>query len=341
VIGLFILLGWAFVGLIVAAVERRTSGDADQAMVTVLCLVGAVAGGLVGQITRLYVFGEPLGFVFSAAGAELLLRFYRARNAVTGPRGDTTPPSREPVPLPSPTRPTRALGTRIAEAFGWGMLCGPALAVSGLAALIIASHLFPQRYSQIPVEFLFVPFGFIVGFVLAGAARLVRPQWTVLQMFGVVAVVTVGYGAFIFNWGRNNATAANVTIAFEPDPVRATPCDSTCPPANPPLQWTVRGRLRVEETAGLGGSVDAIEMTSYTFRHGRLVEGGVQGPHLALAGGQIGGSRRVRPNEPAFYPLKYSYRTSDGDSLRIVSVYVQFTDGAGHPAVGNGRWTVR
>jgi hypothetical protein len=44
--------------------------DADQTMVTVLCLVGAVAGGFVGQVTRLYVFGEPLGFIFSAGGAR-------------------------------------------------------------------------------------------------------------------------------------------------------------------------------------------------------------------------------------------------------------------------------
>ena len=47
----------------------RPSRDADQTMVTVLCVVGAVAGGFAGQVTRLYVFGEPLGFIFSAGGA--------------------------------------------------------------------------------------------------------------------------------------------------------------------------------------------------------------------------------------------------------------------------------
>jgi hypothetical protein len=334
VIGLFIVLGWAFVGLIVAVVEKRMSRvpAADQTMVTVLCLVGAVVGGFVGQITRLYVFGEPLGFVFSAGGAAGLLWFYRTRNA------DPRPSDDRPAAVVKPTNP---LGIRFLEAFGWGVLCGPALAISGLAALIIASRLFPQRSSQIPVEILFVPFGFIVGFVLAGAARIARPQWTALQMFSVVIVLTAGYGAFIFNWGRNNARQAIVTIAFEPDPVSATACDATCPPADPPLQWTVQGRLRVEETAGLGGHINAIEMTSLTFRHGRFVDGSIQGPHVTLSGSQIGGSRHVRPNEPAFYPLKYTYRTSDGDSLRVVNVLVHFTDGAGHAAVGGGRWTVR
>ena len=99
--------------------------------------------------------------------------------------------------------------------------------------------------------------------------------------------------------------------------------------------------MRVEEAAGLGGTINEIEMTSLTFRHGRFVEGSVQGPHVTLTGSQIAGSRHVRPSEPAYYPVKYSYRTTDGDSLRVVNVFVQFTDGAGHAAVGIGRWTVR
>jgi hypothetical protein len=136
VIGLFIVLGWAVVGLIVAAVEKRMSRsrDADQTIVAVLCIVGAVAGGFVGQVTRLYVFGEPLGFVFSAAGAELLLWFYRTRNAALHPSDKIA----RPAAFATPTRP---LGVRLLEAFGWGVLCGPALATSGLLGLILASNL--------------------------------------------------------------------------------------------------------------------------------------------------------------------------------------------------------
>jgi hypothetical protein len=40
-------------------------------MVTVLRVAGAVAGGFSGQTFRWYVFGQPLRFVFSPAGAEL------------------------------------------------------------------------------------------------------------------------------------------------------------------------------------------------------------------------------------------------------------------------------
>ncbi len=334
-----IVFGWAFVGLIVALVEQRMSRgrDADKTMVTVLCIVGAVAGGFVGQITRLYVFGEPLGFVFSAGGAELLLWFYRTRSAATRPSGAIA----RPAAVVTQTSP---LGIRFLEAFGWGVLCGPALAMSGLLGLILASNLYPQRYSNIPAQFLFFPLGgLIVGFVLAATARLARPQWTATQMFMLVAVLTIGYAAVMVNWGRGNAIPAHVTVAFEPDPVDATPCYSAaCPPAEPPLQWTVQGSLRVQETAGLGGTVDAIEVTSYRRRRGRNAASDKSpGPNVRYTAGQISGAHHVRPNEMASYPLRYSYRTDDGDSPRIVYVVVQFTDAAGHQTTGTGEWTVR
>jgi uncharacterized membrane protein YeaQ/YmgE (transglycosylase-associated protein family) len=336
VIGLFVVLGWAFVGLIVAVVEKRMSRsrDADQTMVTVLCIVGAVAGGFVGQVTRLYVFGEPLGFVFSAGGAELLLWFDRTRTTSRRPSDKIARPA---VVATATSHP----GISFLQAFGWGALCGPALAMSGLFGLILASNLYPQRYTQIPAQFLLFPLGgLIVGFGLAATARLARPHWTAAQMLTLVAMLTIGYAAFLVNWGRNNARPAHVTVAFEPDPVTATPCDSaSCPPAQPPLQWTVQGSLRVEETAGLGGTVDAIAVTSYT--RGRFGRGTISGPHVHYTAGQLSGAHHVRSNEPASYPLRYSYRTEHGDSRRIVSVVVQFTDAAGHQTTGSGGWTVR
>src|SRR5207253_10189307 len=117
--------------------------DADQTMVAVLCIVGALAGGFVGQVTRLYVFGEPLGFVFSAGGAWLLLWFYRGRSI-------RTPIVDSGVRRATSATPMNPLGLRFLEAFGWGVLCGPALAVSGFLAPILASNMYPQRYSQIP-----------------------------------------------------------------------------------------------------------------------------------------------------------------------------------------------
>jgi hypothetical protein len=97
--------------------------------------------------------------------------------------------------------------------------------------------------------------------------------------------------------------------------------------------------LRLQETAGLGGTVDAIEVTS--SRSGRFVKGSIQGPDVHLTAAQVGGPHHISPNEIASYPLRYSYRTDDGDSRRIVYVVVQFTDGAGHGATDTGYWTAR
>jgi hypothetical protein len=100
-----------------------------------------------------------------------------------------------------------------------------------------------------------------------------------MQMFMLVSALTIGYVAFVVNATRNNATPAHLTVAFVPDPVAAWPCDAAaCPPAAPPIQWTIQGSLRLQETAGLGGTVDAIEVTSY--KSGRFVRGSIQGPNV-------------------------------------------------------------
>jgi hypothetical protein len=239
--------------------------------------------------------------------------------------------------------PTSPLGIRFLEAFGWGVLCGPALAISGLTGLVLASNWYPQRYTNLPIQVLLIPLGgLIVGFGLAATARLTRPRWTATQMGLLVALLTIGYGTFMVNAGRNNATPAHLTVSLAPDPVTAMPCDAAaCPPAAPPLQWMAQGSLRLQETERLGGTVDAIEVTSYSYRGGRFVQGSMQGPHVRYTAAQIGGPHHIRPNEIASYPFRYSYRTDDGDSRRRVYVVIQFTGGAGHQTTGTGYWTVQ
>jgi hypothetical protein len=64
------------------------------------------------------------------------------------------------------------------------------------------------------------------------------------------------------------------------------------------------------------------------------------GPKIRLTGRELAGTRRLAPHDVGSYPLRYTYPSRDG-SPRAVSVYVEFTDGAGHPAVGVGQWSVR
>src|SRR5689334_14091425 len=67
VIGTIGIAAWVVVGLIVAALEKslRPGRDADNSAVTLVCVGGAVLGAFFGQTFGWYVFGQPLGFVFS------------------------------------------------------------------------------------------------------------------------------------------------------------------------------------------------------------------------------------------------------------------------------------
>jgi hypothetical protein len=353
-VGLIVVVGWVIVGLVVAAVEKtvRRSPNTDDTMVTVLCVAGAIAGGFVGQTFRWYVFGEPLGFVFSAAGAELLLFFYRSRNAARQPGGEITGPvpAAQPRP-PSPVTSDTSLGMRILQAFALGVVCGIASAICGSFGLLIGDRLFPQRYQQIPRALLFVPLGLIVGFIAAGTVRLARPRWSMARMFAVVALLAFAYGGLMFEDSRSNAQSAEITVALEPDQVRAASCGGTCPEADPPLRWTIQGHVRVHDKFGVGGTVSAIEITSVTYTtgpqapHPYTKEGSAEairwrGPETRLTGGQIVGARHVGANETASYPIQYSYHTRDGASRRTVTVNVLFRNAAGQETFGMANWNV-
>ncbi len=152
--GVVLLFGWILIGLIVAGIEKAVRpGRHTDDMTTVLCVAGALAGGVAGQAFRLYVFGQPLGFVFAAAGAELLLYVYRRRAPAQPPEGEDHPPPDSTPRSAPPAAPLASLGTRLVEAFAWGMLCGLAVAVCGVFGHFLAAKLYPQRYEQIPSDF--------------------------------------------------------------------------------------------------------------------------------------------------------------------------------------------
>ena len=356
VVGTFALVAWVFVGLIVFAVDKATRLDAesDEKMARVLCIVGAVVGGATGQYFRLYVFGQLLGFAFAAAGAVLLLSFYRSRTVSVSvhPDGEIADPdpvaqaSRRAADAPNPP-----VGMRLVEAFGWGSMCAVATAVCGFFGHLVGATVYPQRYEQIPSDFFFVPLGLIVGFILAAMARLVRPLWSATWMFVVVALVTLGYTSFMFEYARSRAVGPQFTITFDPDPGIAMRCDpGTCPQTDPAPEWTVMGQMRVQEKNGLGGTIEAISLYSRdatvyiprnTSREEIAEENKFAGPRVRLTGRQILGSRRLSADEEVAFPLQYAYRTRDGDSRRTIDVYLEFTDGAGHPTVSVRQWKVR
>lgn len=340
-IGFIGILAWAVVGIIVAGVDRRSNEGSE---VTVVCVIGAIGGAFVGRTVGFYMaFGEIIGFVCAAVGAMLLLSLYRSQTVGMRVRGDLPQP--EPV-LPVPTvaaaepREPR-IGMLLLEAFAWGVMCAVATAVVGEIGHTVGWRLYPQRYEQIPSDFLFIPLGLLVGFIAAGVGRLAAREWDFPGMFALVMLVSLAYGGLMFQYARGHAIPANFTASIDPNPTDAVTCDRDCDSPDPPqLQWTVQGYLRVKETTGMGGNVDDIEIFSRTYDSGpvkpqpysreREAEATRwRGAVTWLTGRDIPGPRRIGPNEEAVYPIRHSYRTQTGGSRRQVIVTVHLTDRAG------------
>lgn len=350
-LGLFGIAGWVFVGLIVAAVEKSLgrTDDRDRTIVTAICISGALAGGFIGQMFGWYVFGQPLGFIVSAAAAGLLMSFLYRRPSETA--GHQSTPAATDEPAPSTTVPVPPLGLRVVEAIAWGVVAALGAAAAGLVGQVfIGARLYPQRYEQIPSFLLLAPLGAILGFFLGAFARLWRPQWNMARMFAALVAISVGYGLVMFAYARSNAMPPQLILTFDPYVVDAVACDSSaCRQSDPPLLWTVRGSVHVREI-GVAGDVDAIVVTSYPDplevpRTNSLEEvldiKRFWGPKVRLTGRDIAGSRHIRPNEVVTFPLDYSYASRDGRSTRDIDVSIEFTDISGQHKIHAARWKVR
>lgn len=347
--GLFVLSGWVVVGIVVAAVDRSTrrQRDIDESMATIFAVAGAIAGGAVGQALGLYVFGQLLGFVFSAGGALLLLSVYRSRNNGVAP-ATATPPDDGAVcaaPVSSPL-PEVPVATRSEDVFGSGALSALAVAVGGFCGLMAGNAMYPQRNQQFPPVLFFVPLGLIAGFIAGGTVRLARPHWGKLEIAAVLALV---YAGLMFNYAKANAGPVHLELTFDPDSGTPGRCDvPACAQANPALEWTVHGTLQLKETSGFGLTLQWIEVSSQPDRTpvegqdpSRRLRENIWGPNVKLSGDQITGPRRLRSNQVASYPFQYSYRTGNADSRRIITVQIGFTDGAGRFDTSTARWNVQ
>jgi hypothetical protein len=346
-------IAWVVVGVIVSAVEKRSDEGAD---ITAVSVIGAVAGASIAQQFRLFIgFGEIVGFVCAALGAKLALSVYRSQTIGLRPRQHThVPATADPAPAPvSAPQPGVSIGLLIVQAFGWGVMCAMTTAIVGVIGHFVGSQLYPQQYEQIPSDFFFFPLGLLLGFVAAGVGRIAGPSWGAPGMFALVALVTMAYGGLMFEYSRMHALPALLSVSIAPDPASAVSCDRDCNATDPPLQWTVRGYLRLMEKSGLGATVDDIQFTSDTpprrgpvspHRYTKAASAEAnrwRGPEITLTGRHIPGPRHVRANEPAMYELRYSYHTPEGSSPRKVNVYVHYTDGAGRKDFALAEWNVR
>ena len=208
--GALILGGWIVVGLGVAGYERTRAG-ADSAFETQLCVVGAIVGGLAGQITRWYVFGEPLGFVFAVAGAELLLRSYRRRMSASASAPVPAPEPASPPPTQVETPSSYASGgwsplLRGLEAFAWGVFSACVFAAAAVAGETAAERVYLLNEPHAMSLLIYVPFGLVIGFVVGVSSCLRQRRRTIPETLVFLAIAAFLWGTVIFTLGKWDAS---------------------------------------------------------------------------------------------------------------------------------------
>ncbi len=339
------------IGTAVTAFDRR--GD-ESWEVTAIATAGALSGAYVGGMLGFSVaVGALPGLLWSVAGSVVFVRVYRSQTV--GMTMGNAVPAFESEPLPraaesmdqSPT-----LFGLAAEALAWGTMCAIATAAAGFVGHLLGGRLYPQRYEQIPSDFVFVPLGMVVGFVAAGVARLARRDWTSSAMFSVVGLASIVYGGALLQYSRIHAIPARVIASLEPATVGAIPCSpDMCAATDPASRWYVTGRLRMK-TSHLGATIDRIEITSNTEAEGPVTprrytkEAAAEaarwrGPLVMLTGSHIPGPRNLVPDTESIYTISYPYHTQDGSSRRTISISVYLTDAAGNGSYAGASWKVR
>jgi hypothetical protein len=107
------------------------------------------------------------------------------------------------VDAPPPFTPEPSLGETIGSGFAWGVLCAIGTGIGAVAGHLAGTWVYPyQLYEQVPTILLFVPLGLIVGFFVAGWARIARPQWRGREMLSVVGWSAGGYAFAMFWYAR-------------------------------------------------------------------------------------------------------------------------------------------
>lgn len=238
---------------------------------------------------------------------------------------------------------TQSAAARFAEAFGWGVVCGVAVAACGFAGHVIANRAYPQPMEQVPSDLLLIPFGLIAGFLVAFIAKLAKPQWTSPEMWGIVFLASVAYAAMNGHYAQGRAIPPGLLLEFKPDPATAERCLASCPPGT---EWTIKG-FAVVRAVRVDATVSYIEITSAEIPvPGKIVWRSdpvfkFRGPKVRLTGTEIVGERHLKPNDIVKYPITYSYQNIDAGSARQVFVLVQTETAQGYPPSAYRVWSVR
>jgi hypothetical protein len=126
---------------------------------------------------------------------------------------------------------------------------------------------------------------------------------------------------------------AAITVTLSPNPVTLTVCSpNPCQLPNGRLfRWRLQGTLTIQETAGIGGTVDSITVTAFN-------------PQSVVTAANIvqrSGTNHVPALGTLIIPLTFNYGLVDNADARrqiVLPYLVRFTDDRGNHLTGVAQW---
>jgi hypothetical protein len=158
-----------------------------------------------------------------------------------------------------------------------------------------------------------------------------------LKRVSVIVVVVIALAC----GGSSNSTPttptptqANITVTLSPTPATSTDCSPTCQGLDGRVfRWRVQGTLTIQETAGIGGSVNSITVTAFN-------------PQIVYTSDTIiqrSGTNRVAARGMLIFPVNIIYGLVDNPSASrqlVMPFVVDFADDRGNHLTGIAQWSV-
>ncbi len=201
---MFGLVVFIFIGLIVGIIARAlVPGHNPGIAITALLGMAAQSAVSIGARWIGATVAQPWSFLLSIAAAAVLLQAFREAGLdELLPRRPSQPTAASPTPSPRDASDARApLGRVIVAAVGWSAFAALLLGVTGFIIGFFGPMVFQPWSNQGPMVGIFVtgPAGLLLGALLGGALKILRPRWRTSWYAWTLSAVSVAHALVVFD----------------------------------------------------------------------------------------------------------------------------------------------
>ena len=137
---------------------------------------------------------------------------------------------------------------------------------------------------------------------------------------------------FIPGGGGTQPSSASFSVAIVPSPLTARPS------GDPDFEWLIEFNVVIQESNGVGGNADFVDVKLRSGRSGNLTDA------VNFGAGEImrrAGTNQIAPRGRIEIPIGIVYRFSGGTSSGDAVVEVQLTDARGNRTIGTAQAPIR